>query len=68
MNKERATYELLCPCGYRYWVSVFDAPEWEVCPVCGLSMVFRLFLVNKEGVDVCECGACQQDIAGRSLL
>jgi len=48
VDKERTTCELSCPCGYHYYVSVFTELEWERCPMCGLVMEFRLFLVNKE--------------------
>ena len=47
---EHATYDLLCPCGYHYCVSVFNEPEWEICPICGLGMEFRLFLKEANSV------------------
>ena len=59
---ESTDYELECPCGYHYWVSVFSEPEWEICPVCGLCMEFRLFL--KEDNDVIS-RTDQQDVTSR---
>ncbi len=47
---ERTIYELQCLCGYHYWVAVFREPEWEICPICGMGMEFRLFL--KEATSV----------------
>ena len=48
---ERINCELECPCGYHYWVSVFGEPEWEICPICGLGMEFRLFLKEESYCD-----------------
>ena len=48
---ERIIYELQCPCGYHYWVSAFNEPEWEMCPICGLGMEFRLFLCNDNYIE-----------------
>ena len=45
---DRVEYELLCPCGYGYYVSVFDEPEWEICPLCGLGMPFKMFIIGEE--------------------
>ena len=64
---ERTIYELQCPCGYYYWLSVPKEPEWEICPVCGLGMEFRLFLKEANDVRDAYCVSYQQNTTSRVM-